>query len=162
MAISEPPGRGAIDLRTDVPHPAPIYDYWLGGKDNFAADREAAEAVIAVRPTVVRDIRANRAFLRRVVAWLASQAGIGQFLDIGTGPVPAAASPGRPDRRIRPRPEPAGDARHQLGGARHRRRQGRLVHPLPVTTRAQGLAGVPGVTGGSPVPGWGWSWTGAM
>jgi hypothetical protein len=85
MAISEPPGRGAIDLRTDVPHPARIYDYWLGGKDNFAADREAAEAVIAVRPTVVRDIRANRAFLRRAVAWLASEAGIGQFLDIGTG-----------------------------------------------------------------------------
>jgi hypothetical protein len=84
MAISEPPGRGAIDLRTDVPHPARIYDYWLGGKDNFAADREAAEAVIAVRPTVVRDIRANRAFLRRAVAWLASEAGIGQFLDIGT------------------------------------------------------------------------------
>src|SRR5262249_40625607 len=58
MTISEPPdrGRGVIDLRTDIPHPARIYDYWLGGKDNFAADREAAEAVIAVRPTVVRDI----------------------------------------------------------------------------------------------------------
>src|SRR5690242_9476730 len=74
-----------VDFRTDVPHPARIYDYWLGGKDNFAADREAAEAVIAVRPTVVRDIRANRAFMRRAVAWLASEAGIGQFLDIGTG-----------------------------------------------------------------------------
>jgi S-adenosyl methyltransferase len=85
MAISEPPDSGAIDLRTDVPHPARVYDYWLGGKDNFAADREAAKAVIAVRPTVVRDIRANRAFLRRAVAWLASEAGIGQFLDIGTG-----------------------------------------------------------------------------
>ena len=85
MAISEPPDRSAIDLRTDVPHPARIYDYWLGGKDNFAADREAAEAVIAIRPTVVRDIRANRAFLRRAAAWLASEAGIGQFLDIGTG-----------------------------------------------------------------------------
>jgi hypothetical protein len=85
MPISEPPDSGVIDLRTDVPHPARIYDYWLGGKDNFAADREAAEAVIAVRPTVVRDIRANRAFLRRAVAWLASEAGIRQFLDIGTG-----------------------------------------------------------------------------
>jgi hypothetical protein len=68
-----------------VPHPARIYDYWLGGKDNFAADREAAEAVIEVRPTVVRDTRANRAFLRRAVAWLSSEVGIGQFLDIGTG-----------------------------------------------------------------------------
>jgi hypothetical protein len=85
MPISEPPDSGVIDLRIDVPHPARIYDYWLGGKDNFAADREAAEAVIAVRPTVVRDIRANRAFLRRAVARLASEAGIRQFLDIGTG-----------------------------------------------------------------------------
>jgi hypothetical protein len=85
MDTPEPPGRGAIDLRTDVPHPARIYDYWLGGKDNFAADRDAAEAVIAIRPTVVRDIRANRAFLRRAVTWLAAEAGIGQFLDIGTG-----------------------------------------------------------------------------
>jgi O-methyltransferase involved in polyketide biosynthesis len=86
MPTSAPqPARSPIDLRTDVPHPARIYDYWLGGKDNFAADRQAAEAVIAVRPTVVRDIRANRDFLRRAVAWLASQAGIEQYLDIGTG-----------------------------------------------------------------------------
>jgi len=86
MAVSgPPPGHGVVDFRTDVPHPARIYDYWLGGKDNFAADREAAEAVIAVRPTVVRDIRANRAFMHRAVAWLVSEAGIGQFLDIGTG-----------------------------------------------------------------------------
>ena len=85
MTASEPPDYGPVDLRVDVPHPARIYDYWLGGKDNFAADREAAEAVIEVRPTVVRDTRANRAFLRRAAAWLASKAGIGQFLDIGTG-----------------------------------------------------------------------------
>jgi hypothetical protein len=86
-ASDEPLGSGQrpVDLRTDVPHPARVYDYWLGGKDNFAADRKAAEAVIAVRPTVVRDVRANRAFLRRAVAWLASEAGIQQFLDIGTG-----------------------------------------------------------------------------
>ncbi len=88
MSISDqPPGDGhpSAELRTDVPHPARVYDYWLGGKDNFAADREAAEAVIAVRPTVVRDVRANRAFLRRAVAWIASEAGVEQFLDIGTG-----------------------------------------------------------------------------
>jgi S-adenosyl methyltransferase len=87
MAVSEPPSgnRSLIDFRPDVPHPARIYDYWLGGKDNFAADREAAEAVIAVRPTVVRDIRANRDFLRRAVTYLATEAGIWQFLDIGTG-----------------------------------------------------------------------------
>lgn len=72
-------------LDTTVAHPARVYDYWLGGKDNFAADREAAEAVIAARPTITRDIRANRAFLRRAVAYLAAEAGMRQFLDIGTG-----------------------------------------------------------------------------
>src|ERR1700730_18816851 len=68
-----------------VAHPARVYDYWLGGKDNFAADREAAENVIAARPTVVRDVRANRAFMRRAVAYLTAEAGMRQFLDIGTG-----------------------------------------------------------------------------
>ena len=74
---------------TSVAHPARVSDYWLGGKDNFAADRKAAEAVIAVRPTIIRDIRANREFLGRAVQYLAAQAGIRQFLDIGTG-LPAA------------------------------------------------------------------------
>ena len=67
-----------------VAHPARVYDYWLGGKDNFEPDRKAAEEVIAVRPTIIRDIRENRAFLRRAVRFLA-QAGIRQFLDLGTG-----------------------------------------------------------------------------
>jgi hypothetical protein len=73
---------------TSVAHPARVYDYWLGGKDNFAADREAAEKVIAVRPGIRFDIRANRAFLGRAVRYLAGEAGIRQFLDIGTG-IPA-------------------------------------------------------------------------
>jgi hypothetical protein len=71
-------------LDTSVAHPARVYDYWLGGKDNYAADRSAAEALIAVRPAIVRDIRANRAFMRRTVAYLAA-GGVRQFLDIGTG-----------------------------------------------------------------------------
>jgi hypothetical protein len=75
-------GQRLID--TSVAHPARVYDYWLGGKDNFAADRSAAEAIIAVRPAIVRDIRANRDFMRRTVAYLAHQ-GVRQFLDIGTG-----------------------------------------------------------------------------
>ena len=75
-----PPG-----FDTTVAHASRVYDYWLGGKDNFAADRIAAEEIIAVRPTIVRDIRANRAFLGRVVRFLAAEAGIRQFLDIGTG-----------------------------------------------------------------------------
>jgi hypothetical protein len=72
-----------------VAHPARVYDYWLGGKDHFEPDRIAAEEVIAVRPTIIRDIRANRAFLGRAVRFLAGEAGIRQFLDIGTG-IPSA------------------------------------------------------------------------
>ena len=73
-----------LALDTSVAHPARVYDYWLGGKDNYAADRSAAEAIIAVRPAIVRDIRANRDFMRRAVAYLAAE-GVRQFLDIGTG-----------------------------------------------------------------------------
>jgi hypothetical protein len=66
-------------------HPARVYDYWLGGKDNYQADREAAEQVIEVMPNILGGVRANRAFLRRAVQYLAGEAGIRQFLDIGTG-----------------------------------------------------------------------------
>jgi hypothetical protein len=72
-------------LDTSVAHPARVYDYWLGGKDNFAADREAAERVLAVAPGLRFRVRANRAFLGRVTRFLAADAGIRQFLDIGTG-----------------------------------------------------------------------------
>jgi hypothetical protein len=67
------------------PHPARVYDYFLGGKDNFEADRVAAEAGIAAFPKTVESARAARAFLRRVVQFLTAEAGIRQFLDIGTG-----------------------------------------------------------------------------
>jgi hypothetical protein len=79
------PARPPAGVDTTVAHPARVYDYWLGGKDNFAADREAAEQVIAARPTILRDIRANREFLHRAVRYLAAEAGIRQFLDVGTG-----------------------------------------------------------------------------
>jgi len=83
------PGDSAHDtapvLDTSVAHSARVYDYWLGGKDNFAADRIAAERVIEVRPQIRTDVRANRAFLGRAVRYLAAEAGIRQFLDIGTG-----------------------------------------------------------------------------
>ena len=68
-----------------VPHPARVYAYWLGGKDHYPADRQAAEEVIRRRPQVVAGARANRAFLSRVVRYLAGECGIRQFLDIGTG-----------------------------------------------------------------------------
>ena len=78
-------------LDASIAHPARVYDYLLGGKDNFAADRAAAEAIIEVIPSVLVTVRANRAFLRRAVRYLARDAGIRQFLDIGTG-LPAAGS----------------------------------------------------------------------
>ena len=88
-----------------VAHPARVYDYWLGGKDHFEPDRIAAEEVIAVRPTIIRDIRANREFLGRAVRFLAGEAGVRHFLDIGTG-IPSAnnthevAQSVAPDSRI--------------------------------------------------------------
>ena len=74
-----------------VAHPARVYAYWLGGKDHYPADRQAAEDVIRRRPQVVASARANRAFLGRVVRYLAAECGIRQFLDIGTG-LPAPES----------------------------------------------------------------------
>jgi hypothetical protein len=74
---------------TTVAHISRVYDYWLGGKDNFAVDRIAAERVIAAYPNIVRSARGNRAFLGRAVRYLVREAGVRQFLDIGTG-LPAA------------------------------------------------------------------------
>jgi len=76
---------------TSVAHQARIYDYWLGGRDNFAADRRAGEAAIEAYPDTVYTARANRAFLGRAVRFLAGEAGIRQFLDIGTG-IPTAGN----------------------------------------------------------------------
>jgi len=74
---------------TSVAHVARVYDYWLGGKDNYAADRAAGDQAIQAYPDIVRSVRANRAFLARVVRYLAREEGIRQFLDIGTG-IPTA------------------------------------------------------------------------
>jgi hypothetical protein len=85
--------RGGIAARLDTTtaHSARIYNYWLGGKDNFPVDREAAQAAIAANPGIVADVRANRAFLARVVRYLVAECGIAQFLDIGTG-LPTASN----------------------------------------------------------------------
>ena len=77
------------DFNAGVPHIARVYDYWLGGKDNFAADRELGERTLAAYPNLVFSVRANRAFLGRTVRFLAAEMGIRQFLDIGTG-IPTA------------------------------------------------------------------------
>lgn len=68
-----------------TPNVARMYDYFLGGKDNYAADREAAQKIIELAPNVLQKVRENRAFLGRAVQFIASDAGISQFLDLGTG-----------------------------------------------------------------------------
>jgi hypothetical protein len=83
------PAAGPVEIDTSVANPARVYDYWLGGKDNFAADREAGDLVLAVIPGLRERVLANRAFLVRAVRYLAAEAGIRQFLDIGTG-IPSA------------------------------------------------------------------------
>jgi hypothetical protein len=72
-------------IDTTVPTTARMYDYWLGGHDNFAADRAAALAVSEAAPETPLVAVENRKFLRRAVRYLAGEAGIAQFLDIGTG-----------------------------------------------------------------------------
>ena len=82
---------GSLPFDISVAHQARVYDYLLGGKDNYAADRAAAEAYIELYPDSVFTAQANRAFLGRVVRYLAGEAGIRQFLDIGTG-IPTAGN----------------------------------------------------------------------
>jgi DNA polymerase III psi subunit len=88
-SATAPEPRDAPAFDTSVAHVARVYNYWLGGKDNFAADRAAAQQAMAAFPDIVHSARANRAFLRRAVTYLAGTAGIRQFLDIGTG-IPSA------------------------------------------------------------------------
>ena len=77
------------DIDISVAHVARVYDYWLGGKTNFASDRIAAQAALRAAPHIEEGVRGNRAFLARTVRYLAGEVGVRQFLDIGTG-IPAA------------------------------------------------------------------------
>ncbi|MEU7870900.1 SAM-dependent methyltransferase [Dactylosporangium sp. NPDC049140] len=94
---------GRID--TTTAHPARRYNYWLGGKDNFAADRDSGEAIARVYPAIRTTALENRYFLQRAVRFLTGETGIRQFLDIGTG-IPTAnnthevAQSVAPDSRI--------------------------------------------------------------
>ena len=85
MANGSPP----LPFDTSVAHVARVYNYWLGGKDNFAADRAAGEQAIRAFPEIGLSARSNRAFLARAVRFLAGECEIRQFLDIGTG-IPSA------------------------------------------------------------------------
>jgi hypothetical protein len=94
MVAGSAPGTAAggdepMPFDTSVAHVARVYNYWLGGKDNFAADRAAGDASIRAFPNIGLSARSNRAFLARAVGYLAGEAGIRQFLDIGTG-IPSA------------------------------------------------------------------------
>ncbi len=92
------PGPG-IDV--SVAHPARVYDYWLGGKVNFTADRVAGDRVLAATPGLRYRVRANRAFLGRTVRYLAAEAGVRQFLDLGTG-IPSAGNTHEVAQRLAP------------------------------------------------------------
>jgi hypothetical protein len=76
----EPP-----DIDTSRPHSARLYDYLLGGKDNYPADREAAGQLLKIVPWMRTSVRQNRLFLHRVVRYLAAEQGVDQFLDLGAG-----------------------------------------------------------------------------
>jgi hypothetical protein len=72
-------------LDSSTAHIARVYDYWLGGKDNFAVDREVGDKVLDIHPETALSVRANRGFLARAVRYLAAKEGVRQFLDVGTG-----------------------------------------------------------------------------
>jgi hypothetical protein len=82
---SAEPGHVPPLIDTGTPNVARIYDYWLGGKDNFEADRVAAEQILRQMPGQRRSALENRRFLRRAVRYLVAESGIDQFLDIGVG-----------------------------------------------------------------------------
>src|SRR4051794_5553058 len=91
----------SVEIDTTVAHPARRYNYWLGGTDNFEADRISGDAVAAVLPSIRTGVMENRRFLRRAVTYLAQEAGVRQFLDIGTG-IPAADNVHEVAQRIAP------------------------------------------------------------
>jgi SAM-dependent methyltransferase len=96
---SEPFVGTGID--TSLPHSARVWNYWLGGKDNYAVDREVGDAWRALYPQIVVKARESRAFLGRAVRFLAGEAGIRQFLDIGTG-LPTADNTHEVAQRVAP------------------------------------------------------------
>ena len=81
----EPDDTGGTAIDTTVPHSARIWNYWLGGKDNYAVDRAAGDQFSQVFPAIVTIARESRHFLARSIRYLAEEAGMRQFLDVGTG-----------------------------------------------------------------------------
>lgn len=96
-----PNGTAGTGIDTTVPHSARIWNYWLGGKDNYAVDREAGDQYKEIFPGIAVVARTSRAFLTRAVRYLAGEAGIRQFLDIGTG-LPTADNTHQVAQRVAP------------------------------------------------------------
>ncbi len=94
------PGFSAEQIDTSKPHPARMYDYYLGGRDNYEVDREAAERVIAMAPEAPASARANRAFMRRAVRTVV-RGGVRQIIDIGTG-IPTSPNTHEVARQVAP------------------------------------------------------------
>ncbi|WP_433292640.1 SAM-dependent methyltransferase [Actinoplanes sp. CA-030573] len=94
-------GNGDSGIDTSVPHPARRYNYWLGGKDNFAADRASGDEIERKFPGMRAGVLANRDVLGRMVGYLAGEAGVRQFLDVGTG-LPSAGNTHEVAQRIAP------------------------------------------------------------
>jgi S-adenosyl methyltransferase len=94
-------GTGSPQIDTTVPHSARIWNYWLGGKDNYPVDRAAGDQYREVFPGILDVARASRQFLTRAVRYLAGEAGIRQFLDIGTG-LPTADNTHEVAQRVAP------------------------------------------------------------
>ncbi|MFC9975561.1 SAM-dependent methyltransferase [Spirillospora sp. NPDC127200] len=83
--MTQNPGAPSAPIDTSVPHSARIWNYWLGGKDNYPADRAAGDAFLKIFPGMAAGARASRGFLARTIRYLAAEAGMRQFLDVGTG-----------------------------------------------------------------------------
>jgi S-adenosyl methyltransferase len=98
---TDPDRPSPFEIDTSVPHSARIWNYWLGGKDNYPIDRAAGDQFQAIYPEVVEVARQSRQFLTRAVGYLAGEAGVRQFLDIGTG-LPTANNTHEVAQRVAP------------------------------------------------------------
>ncbi len=98
---SSTPGQESSDIDTTVPQSARIWNYWLGGKDNYPVDREVGDQFREIFPDIIPVARASRAFITRSVRYLAGEAGIRQFLDIGAG-LPSANNTHEAAQRVAP------------------------------------------------------------
>ncbi|GII96137.1 SAM-dependent methyltransferase [Sinosporangium siamense] len=101
MAHNAPDSRSHLQIDTTMPHSARVWNYWLGGKDNYEVDRQVGDQVREVYPQIVEVAQHSRAFLGRAVRFLAGEAGITQFLDIGTG-LPTADNTHEVAQRVNP------------------------------------------------------------